>query len=99
MHALFPIARLPLVLLFGMACIGMFPGCSSRPHLTPDFGESYFNGINAQRINPAAPANPAPADTLPGDLTMQIYQKRYIKSMTEKKEEKEDVASELGGNN
>lgn len=84
------------------ALLAAFPlwglsGCASdRRHLSDDFGETYFQGVNAQIVNPAAPVNAAPADTLPGEVAQKIYNQRYVKSMTEKKEEKDDVASELG---
>jgi hypothetical protein len=37
--------------------------------------------------NPLAPADPQPADSLPGEISDQIYQKRYAKNLTEEKED------------
>jgi hypothetical protein len=72
----------------GLLLIGMI-GCASVPqrHLSPDFGEAYRSGFNAQIVNPQAPQDPAPAARLPGELSNQIYEKRYVKGMTEEKEE------------
>ncbi len=84
-----------LVLMLVLAFPCLVAGCSPRPHLSADFGEAYFTGTRAQVLNPSAPEYPNPVQTLPGELAVQIYQQRYIKSMTEEKKEKEDVSSEL----
>jgi CDGSH-type Zn-finger protein len=78
----------------------LFCGCGTtetKPHLDPEFGQCVKAGFEAQALNPNAPADHAPADSLPGDLANQIYKKRYIKTMTEEKKEKDDTASELSG--
>jgi hypothetical protein len=67
---------------------GMVAGCApSGKHLSPDFGEAYSEAFAAQVANPGAPDNPGAADALPGEVSNQIYQKRYLKAMTEEKEE------------
>ena len=78
----------------GVAIIGCTP---TQKNLSPDFGQSLSQAFTAQAINPAAPVNAAPVDTLPGDLGEQIYQKRYVKMLTEEKKEKEDASSQLKG--
>ena len=84
-----------------LAAIYLFGACSSTTGERIDhrFGECLESGLAAQVINPDAPVDPSPADSLPGDLGVQIYNKRYIKSMTEEKDEEDDVSSELGGMN
>ncbi|BBO89724.1 hypothetical protein [Desulfosarcina ovata] len=58
--------------------------CSAAPQrLDFHFGQYVTAGFSAQPINPDAPTDPTPAETLPGDLAGHIYKKRYIKGMTE----------------
>ena len=75
-------------------------GCTAATtgqRLDPEFGQCLEAGFAAQALNPNAPTDPAPADSLPGDLAGQIYKKRYVKPMTEEKKEKEDTSSQLSG--
>jgi hypothetical protein len=76
-----------------------FSGCQHAPkHLTPDHGQYFHAAFNRQVLNPDGPADPSPAITLPGDLGHEIYKERYVKSMTEEKDENSDTVSrELGG--
>ncbi|BBO86511.1 hypothetical protein DSCO28_70770 [Desulfosarcina ovata subsp. sediminis] len=89
----------PRVFLSGLLFVAIFlSACTTAPQrLDPHFGEYLEAGISAQIVNPDAPMNPAPADTLPGDLAGQIYKKRYVKSMTEEKKENENASSQLSG--
>ncbi|MGD8387562.1 MAG: hypothetical protein PVG49_10510 [Desulfobacteraceae bacterium] len=65
-----------------------------------DHGTSYHAAFSRQVLNPDAPEDPTPADTMPGELAHEIYKKLYKKSMTEKKkDENESVRQELGGTN
>ena len=75
----------------------LLAGCtsSSGQRMDPRFGQCLEAGFAAQVINPEAPSDPSPAATLPGDLAGQIYNKRYVKAMTEEKKENNDAASEL----
>ena len=78
----------------------LFGGCAASPtaeELNPDFGKSVQAAFAIQVIHPEGPSDPSPCDLLPGDLADQIYNKRYIKSMTEEKKEKEDAYRELSG--
>lgn len=83
------------------AALFLLSGCTasttSSGRLDPGFGQALEAGFSAQVIHPEGPADPAPADTLPGDLAVQIYNKRYVKAMTEEKKEKDDAASQLSG--
>jgi len=64
--------------------------------MSDDFGEAYYTALSAQKLNPAAPVNPTPANSLPGELAEKIYQQRYVKSLTEKQESEDSVDDELG---
>jgi type IV pilus biogenesis protein CpaD/CtpE len=78
---------LTVLLVGGLITAGM-AGCGTvDKHLSEDFGQYYTEGFAAQVANPLAPEDPQPADSLPGEISDQIYQKRYIKSMTEEKED------------
>jgi hypothetical protein len=74
-------------------------GCASTTgqRMDPRFGQCVNDGLKAQVINADAPEDPSYADALPGDLAGQIYNKRYVKSMTEEKKDNEDASSELSG--
>jgi hypothetical protein len=84
-----------------LMCMFVFAGgviaCSAPAHLSPDYGDAFRSAVAAQVLNPEAPEDPAPADTLPGEIASQIYKKRYIKSLTEEKKEKEGVSERLRG--
>ena len=75
----------------------LFFACSqTNQRLDPRFGQCVDAGLSAQVLHPEGPSDPTPADHLPGDLAVLIYNKRYVKSMTEDPEEGEDASSELG---
>ena len=82
-----------------LIAIVLLAGCtsSSGQRMDPRFGQCLEAGFAAQVINPEAPSDPSPADTLPGDLAGQIYNKRYVKTMTEEKKKNDDASSELSG--
>lgn len=84
-----------------LTALFFFGACTSTTgeRMDPQFGECLQKGLSAQVVNPDAPADQSPADSLPGELGTQIYNKRYVKSMTEEKDEEDDVSSELGGTN
>lgn len=84
-----------------LTALFFFGACSSTTgeRMDSHFGECLENGLAAQVMNPDAPDDPSPADSLPGELGTQIYNKRYLKSMTEERDEEDDVSSELGGTN
>ena len=88
-----------LLWILSIAAVLLLNGCGavteSPDHMAPRFGQCLENGLSAQAVNPAAPADPSPADSLPGDLADKIYKKRYEKAMTEEKKEKEDASSQL----
>lgn len=82
----------------GLLAVVLISACSTAPQrLDPHFGAYLETGLRAQVVNPDAPSDPTPADTLPGDLAGQIYKKRYLKAMTEEKKEKESTSSQLSG--
>lgn len=83
-----------LFCFLGATIVGCTP---TQKNLSPDFGQSLSQAFTTQAINPAAPVDATPVDSLSGDLGEQIYQKRYVKMMTEEKEEKEDASSQLKG--
>lgn len=95
-HRPWPLA--PSLLLTAIILLGACSATTGK-HIDPQFGECLKAGLAAQVVNPNAPVDSSPADSLPGDLGLQIYNKRYVKSMTEEKDEKDDVSSELGGMN
>jgi hypothetical protein len=68
-------------------------GCKTTEEDTDRFGQSYRNFFTKQIINPEGPKDPSAAETLPGKLGSEIYEKRYIKSMTEEAEEESDTVS------
>jgi hypothetical protein len=68
-------------------------GCKTTEEDTDRFGQSYRNFFTKQIINPEGPEDPSAAETLPGALGSEIYEKRYIKSMTEEAEEESDTVS------
>jgi len=74
-------------------------GCTSTTgqRMDPQFGQCVEAGLAAQVINTDAPDDPSYTDSLPGDLAGQIYNKRYVKSMTEEKKNNDDASSELSG--
>ena len=72
-------------LLFLLPFAFLFGACSTaqEEHLGPRFGECLKAGFAAQLVNPNAPNDSSPADSMPGELATQIYKNRYLKSMTE----------------
>ncbi|PIE58090.1 MAG: hypothetical protein CSA33_05405 [Desulfobulbus propionicus] len=73
-------------------------GCSpAQKNLSPDFGTSSHRAFAAQTLNSVGPENRSHVDTTPGDLSNQIYQKRYIKMLTEDKKDKESGSDQLKG--
>lgn len=88
--------------LFSPLLIAVFllAGCTSSAtgqRMDPRFGQCLEAGLASQVINADAPDDASHADALPGDLAGQIYNKRYVKSMTEEKKENDDASSELSG--
>ncbi len=83
----------------GLLALFLLTACaastSAPHHYSPDFGQSLETGFARQTINPQGPADRSPTAETPGDLIDQIYQKRYIKMMTEEKDDEDDVSSEL----
>jgi hypothetical protein len=60
----------------------------------PNVGDALKTGLNRQVIHPRAPADPTPADGLPGELATRLFKKRYVKTITEKENKnKDDKAS------
>jgi hypothetical protein len=82
--------RILVIVLFIHLAIS---GCKSTEDGTDRFGESYRNFFTKQVISPEGPQDPSAAETLPGALGSEIYQKRYIKGMTEEPEEEHDTVS------
>ena len=74
---------------------GLVFGCASPKHLSPDYGKACKAAFAAQVINPDAPEDPSPADTLPGDIAQKIYKERYIKGLTEEKKTEETASQQL----
>lgn len=68
-------------------------GCASTENGSDRLGESYRDFFTQQIINPDGPHDTSAAETLPGALGNEIYQKRYIESMTEEAEEETDSVS------
>ena len=74
----------------------LFTGCRHRPqHLTQNFGESSKAVFSRQVINPEAPKDYSPVNTIPGTIGNQIYHKRYVKSLTEEKKSDDSLSQEL----
>ncbi|MGI6655715.1 MAG: hypothetical protein ACOX5Z_02595 [Desulfobulbus sp.] len=90
-----PHRRLCLVLIVLLAVSCLVAGCAGPRHLSEDFGQASHRAMSAQIVNPGAPNNPSPVDRLPGDLALEIYQKRYIKTMTEEEKKKDKLHDEL----
>ena len=75
----------------------LLAGCRHNPqHMTQDFGESYKTAFSRQVLNPDAPEDQRPVESLPGPIGNQIYKKRYTKSLTEEKEKEDSVNQKLG---
>lgn len=85
------------LLLIAVFLLGGCTSATTGQRMDPQFGQCVNNSLAAQVINADAPDDPSYADALPGDLAGQIYTKRYVKSMTEKKKEDEDASSRLSG--
>lgn len=58
-----------------------------------DMKSALNQGLRRQVINAEAPSNSSVAEGLPGDIASQIYKRRYIKTMTEDKDEDNKKAS------
>jgi len=82
-----------------LIAVFLLSGCTSTTggRMDPQFGQCVKDSLAAQVINADAPDDPSYADTLPGDLAGQIYNKRYVKTMTEEKKDNEDTSSRLSG--
>ncbi len=86
--------RHPFQVATVIACLLLFMGCRHTPrYMSPEHGQSYRAAFERQVLNIQAPEDRSPADTLPGAIGSDIYKKRYLKSMTEEKKEKEDSVS------
>jgi len=79
-----------------ISCLILSLGCTVPDRQSPNLGKSYKLGFSSQIINHDAPYDRSPVDTLPGDIANQIYHKKYIPSLTEKKENKDSASQELG---
>ena len=86
-----------ILLINTLTTISLLSGCKHTPkNMTPDFGESYRVAFSKQVLNPDAPEDRGPVDSLSGNVGNQIYQKRYVKSLTEEKDEEDSVNKKLG---
>ncbi|MGD9161170.1 MAG: hypothetical protein PVG39_22320 [Desulfobacteraceae bacterium] len=89
-----------ILIIAAFAIISLCSGCRHTPkHLTQNFGDSYKAAFNQQVINPYAPEERGAVNSLPGALGNQIYKKRYVKSLTEEKDEEESLSKKLGALN
>jgi len=88
-----------LISLATAVCLlsGCAAGGPAPETMTPDFGRAFRAGFSAQVLHPDGPADPSPADTLPGELAVQIYNKRYLKNMTEPEETEDALLQSLRG--
>ncbi len=78
-------------LITALAAVSLAACATPGSGLTgPDLASALKTGLDRQVIRPAAPADRAPAVSLPGELASRIYQERYIKTMTEKKRNKDN---------
>ena len=84
---------------FAVVLSGMLlsAGCNHAPrYLSQDHGQSYKAAFSQQVVNPDAPENRGPVDTLPGAVGSKIYQKRYVDTLTtEQKDHQESVGQQL----
>ncbi|NLI82308.1 MAG: hypothetical protein GX443_11595 [Deltaproteobacteria bacterium] len=77
--------------------LGLFGCCTDQGPSGPPYGQCTHLWFSAQVLNPDAPADPTPAMVLPGKVAAEIYEKRYIPAMTEKKkEERAKMESQYG---
>ncbi len=83
-------------LLTLISCLIFCLGCTASDRQSSNLGKSYKLGFSSQIINHDAPYDRSPVDTLPGDIANQIYHKKYISSLTEKKKDKDSASQELG---
>lgn len=60
----------------------------------PDLASALNTGLNRQVIRSDAPMNRTSIDGLPGALSTQIYEKRYIKTMITEQTDDEETASQ-----
>lgn len=81
--------KLALVLA-ALSALLLLNACATDCDDPSAHGRSYRSYFSAQPVNPDAPADPAPAMTLPGNVSNDIYQKRYLPVMTEKQSEKDE---------
>lgn len=87
--------KLPCLVVI-TAIIALHSGCRHAPrHLAPGFGETCKKIFNRQVLNQEAPEDRKHVSSIPGNVADQIYHKKYIKGLTEEKEEKDDVNREL----
>ncbi len=83
--------------LFVFAIPVICSGCRHAPqYMTENYGKSYNAAFNQQVINNNAPDDKTPVDSTPGNISTQIYNKKYIKGLTEdKKDQQESVGQKL----
>lgn len=79
-----------LPMLAALSALMLLNACASDCFDASVHGQSYRAYFSAQPVNPDAPADTAPAVTLPGRVANDIYQNRYLPEMTEKKSEKDE---------
>ncbi len=87
-----------VLVLAALSALLLLNACATDCHNQSAHGQSHRAIFAAQPVNPDAPANPAPAMFLPGNISNDIYQKRYLPSMTEKKSEKDEKLETQFGN-
>lgn len=86
-----------LLVLAALPALLLLHACTTDCEDPSVHGRSYRAYFSAQPVNPDAPADPAPAMTLPGRVANDIYEKRYLPAMTEKKSEKDEkVETQFG---
>jgi len=81
--------KLALVLA-ALSALLLLNACATDCYDPSAHGRSHRALFSAQPVNLDAPADPAPAMTLPGNVSNDIYQKRYLPVMTEKQSEKDE---------
>jgi hypothetical protein len=85
--------------LFAIVLAGLFlsAGChQASRYMSQDHGQYYKAAFSQQVVNPDAPEDRRPVDTLPGAVGSKIYQKRYVDTLTtEQKDHQESVGQQL----
>ena len=73
---------------------GLCACANDTAHHGPDMATPLKTGLQRQLVQPDAPRDRTGTTPLPGALAADIYKKRYVSTMTEENNEKEEKASQ-----